>query len=123
MLTLEKRGKVFHAVLWADGTRFAGLWERKTKTLLNVICYKLDTALRKVQNQALWWGLEPILPSAAFARFSEHVGFKDKQLPTWSALQATFNCSYGAASANRQVEHVYCIALQSFPSGVRCFPW
>jgi integrase len=90
MLTIRKRGKNFHADLLFDDARVRGSLGTRNQDAARRLVHRLETALSEGPGSALWLELSTRLPRSTFVRFADLVGFKERQLPTWSALRAGF---------------------------------
>jgi integrase len=55
------------------------------------LIHKLETALSEGALSSLWMELQAVLPSSTYKRFSEYVGVKQPQSPTWEDLKRAFH--------------------------------
>jgi integrase len=91
MLTVRKRGEIFHVDLMAGkihvvrgslGTRNADAARR--------VAHRLETALAEGPLSPVWIEIERLMPPESFARFANFAGVKHQHIPTWGELHESF---------------------------------
>ncbi len=92
MLTVRRRGKVFHVDLMVAGKRHLvrGSLGTRNEDAARRIAHKLETALAEGPKSSVWPELGHLMPPDTFARFATFAGVKEEQLPAWVQLRESF---------------------------------
>jgi integrase len=91
MLTVNKRGKTWHADLLVGRIHVVrGSLGTRNEDAARRFKHKLEIALAEGSASSLWRELRTLLPRETFARFAVFVGVKEQPLPTWSDLRKLF---------------------------------
>lgn len=91
MLTVNKRGKTWHADLLVGRVHAVrGSLGTRNEDAARRLKHKLEIALSEGSSSLLWHELRTLLPRDTFARFADFAGVKEQPLPTWSDLRELF---------------------------------
>lgn len=90
MLKVRKIGRGFYADFIGGEKRIRGALGTRNQKAASERAHNLEVALSQGSESDLWSGLKNILPCDTFVRFADYAGWKEKQLPTWTALHAAF---------------------------------
>jgi hypothetical protein len=91
MLTIRKRGKVFHVDLMAGKIHVVrGSLATRNADAARRIAHRLETALAEGPLSSAWVDIARLLPPETFARFANFAGVKHQHSPTWEELSESF---------------------------------
>ena len=120
MLTVRKRGKIFHADMLIGDIRIRGSLGTHNQEAARRLTHRLETALSEGACSSLWPELRTLLPRSTYLRFADYVGAKDQQLPTWSDLREAFTAHMDQrrkiGKLQSSTEERYKITLREFDS-------
>src|SRR5690349_17264692 len=91
MLTIRKRGRVYHADLNVGNVhRVRGSLGTRNRDTATRFRHKLEIAIAEGSKSTLWMELGRALPAETFGRFAEFAGVKNRSFPTWQDLRTEF---------------------------------
>src|SRR5258707_15890308 len=96
MLTVRRRGKVFHADLLVGRMHVVrGSLGTRNRDAARHLVHKLETALAEGPQSRVWHELSTVLPEVTFDRFAAFVGVNLQPLPMWTDLRTLFSIFRG----------------------------
>jgi site-specific recombinase XerD len=120
MLTVRKRGRVFHADLLAGDTRIRGSLGTGNEAAVRRITHKLEIALSEGSSSTLWTEIKNRIPRLTYLRFANTVGVKDHPVPNWHDLHESFELFLNQRISIGKLQHStanrYKITLREFES-------